>query len=205
MDPSPLSSIVLRSHINAPCMFNEDYEQPQTKRPRTDRNDNGIWDWDRTGAVVSSLEHTSRGFRDYEQSVGALVTDTQGATYGEPVRLPTHFSLPQPHVWTRNGPSYIVSLPRHERNDACTGTRSFLPSLQTSNIGLNPLRLTDQVDLSSPPALPETSDQVLLGISQPVQVSRSLGLTGSSSLVCFGMVSFNQTMKAELSIADGSL
>ena len=155
-------------------MFNEDCEQPQTKRLRTDGNDNCIWDWNRTGAVASSLEHTLKGSRDYEHPVEALVTVTQAVAYGETVR---------------NGPSNTVNLHRHEKSNACTRTRSLLPTTQASEIGLNPLWLADQVDLSSPTVLPETFDQVCLGISQTVPVSLSLSLTGNSSLVCFGMVS----------------
>ena len=191
MEPSPPSLLVLRSGINAPCMFDEDYEKPQTKRPRTDRNDNGIRDSDQTGAVASSLEHTLKGFKDYGNSVGALVTATQGTAHGKAVRPPTYFSAPQPHEWAHNGPSYAVDLHKHERKDACTGTRILHPFTQASNIGLNPSWLADQVDLSSPLALPETSDQVFLGISQPVHVSHPLSLTGNSNFVCFGMVSLN--------------
>jgi hypothetical protein len=189
MDPSATSSIVLRSRINAPCVFNEDYEQTQTKRPRTDGNDHGIWDWNRTGAVASSLEYPLKGLRDCEHPVGALVTVARGAAYREAVCPPTYFGSPQPYEWARNGPSNTVDLHRHEKNNACTMTRSLLPPTHATNVGLNPSWLADQVDLSSPKALPKTFDQVCLGINQPVPVSRSLSLTGNSSLVCFGMVS----------------
>jgi hypothetical protein len=188
MDLSEPSSLVLRRHIDFPGVSNEDYEQPQAKRPRTDHKDNGTWGWDRNEAVATSFEHTSRGLV-YKYSVGALATATNVTAHGEAVHQSTYFNPPQMDERACGGVSYIAESNEQGTNHAWTMNPLAVPPTHEPNVNINSSSLADHSDSTRPLASQTTSGDASFCNTQPAKELCPPSSSDSPSLVCFGMVS----------------